>query len=182
MTEKLCRLCGKVKLLGEFYKNSAAADGRVAYCKPCWKEYRKEYNAAYQGTPVHAEYRLSYERARYSTAEGRKYKLAQNQAWRSRNPQANSWNTYRMAYRAIRRVNETKAFVEKVDRRVVWGRDEGHCRVKLVCGGVFVPFEEMHLDHIVPVAKGGEHAYNNVQTACGPCNLKKGARIMEEVR
>lgn len=68
-----------------------------------------------------------------------------------------------------------------IDRRVVWGRDEGHCRIKLVCTGIFVPFEKMHLDHIIPLVGGGLHCYGNVQTGCAPCNLSKSGRILEEV-
>ena len=66
---------------------------------------------------------------------------------------------------------------QRIDRRVVWGRDEGHCRIGTVCGGAFVPFEDMHLDHVMPVSKGGAHCYANVQTACAPCNRSKAAKV-----
>ncbi len=68
--------------------------------------------------------------------------------------------------------------VEQIDRRVVWGRDEGHCRIKLVCDGIFVPFDEMHLDHVVPVSKGGTHTWSNVQTGCAPCNYAKSNLLL----
>lgn len=32
-----------------------------------------------------------------------------------------------------------------------------------------------HVDHIVPLAKGGEHRESNLVIACAPCNLAKGA-------
>ena len=35
------------------------------------------------------------------------------------------------------------------------------------------------LDHVVPLAKGGEHSYANVKTACADCNLRKGATLLE---
>ena len=84
---------------------------------------------------------------------------------------------YNPSYQARRR----GAFEEHVNRRSVWERDEGHCRIKLVCDGVFVPFEEMHLDHVVPISKGGKHCYANVQTSCGPCNLTKSDKLTEGV-
>lgn len=33
-----------------------------------------------------------------------------------------------------------------------------------------------HLDHIIPLAKGGVHAPRNMQLLCPPCNLRKSAR------
>ncbi len=37
-----------------------------------------------------------------------------------------------------------------------------------------------HLDHIIPLSKGGEHTASNVQPLCAECNLKKGAKILNE--
>lgn len=34
-----------------------------------------------------------------------------------------------------------------------------------------------HLDHIVPISKGGLHEVHNVQLLCPPCNLAKGSRM-----
>ncbi len=33
-----------------------------------------------------------------------------------------------------------------------------------------------HLDHIMPLALGGEHAPNNLQLLCAPCNVRKSAK------
>jgi 5-methylcytosine-specific restriction endonuclease McrA len=35
----------------------------------------------------------------------------------------------------------------------------------------------MHLDHIVPLARGGEHSYANTQPAHPTCNRRKGAKV-----
>lgn len=37
--------------------------------------------------------------------------------------------------------------------------------------------ENLHIDHIIPVAKGGINSETNVQILCQSCNLKKNARI-----
>jgi 5-methylcytosine-specific restriction endonuclease McrA len=36
------------------------------------------------------------------------------------------------------------------------------------------------LDHVIPRSRGGESVWENVVTACGPCNLRKGNRLLEE--
>lgn len=38
-----------------------------------------------------------------------------------------------------------------------------------------------HLDHIVPVARGGIHTASNVQFTCPHCNLSKSNRILDEI-
>ncbi len=36
--------------------------------------------------------------------------------------------------------------------------------------------EDLHADHVVPESKGGPTTLENLQTLCGGCNRKKGAR------
>ena len=36
---------------------------------------------------------------------------------------------------------------------------------------------ELTFDHLVPRSKGGRTLWNNVVTACAPCNLRKGGRL-----
>jgi len=52
----------------------------------------------------------------------------------------------------------------------IWARDGGAC---VACGGR----QQLHIDHIVPVAKGGVTDASNLQLLCAVCNLRKGARI-----
>jgi 5-methylcytosine-specific restriction endonuclease McrA len=72
-----------------------------------------------------------------------------------------------------RRALKTKAFVERVFRSVVFQRDEGVCGI---CDKPVEP-DDWHLDHIVPLSKGGEHSYANVQVAHPFCNMAKGDKI-----
>jgi len=36
--------------------------------------------------------------------------------------------------------------------------------------------EDYQVDHIVPIAKGGEHQTHNLAIACPSCNLSKGGK------
>jgi len=40
------------------------------------------------------------------------------------------------------------------------------------CGGSFAP-EELTMDHIIPIARGGKASRNNVVPCCKECNSKK---------
>jgi hypothetical protein len=49
-----------------------------------------------------------------------------------------------------------------------------HCERKF-------PVARLHADHVLPVARGGLTTLGNLQTLCGPCNLKKGKRLEAEL-
>ena len=56
-------------------------------------------------------------------------------------------------------------------RWAVWERDNFTCRQ---CG----LRRELQVDHVVPVSKGGGTELSNLQTLCGTCNARKGAKMM----
>ena len=74
-------------------------------------------------------------------------------------------------------------------REQVYRRDNYTCRK---CGAKGGPQGtlgvQLHIDHIVPVAKGGTDEINNLQVLCAPCNAKKGskpwsvARFLDAIR
>lgn len=37
--------------------------------------------------------------------------------------------------------------------------------------------ENLQIDHVVPIAKGGDNRLQNLQLPCGLCNQRKGARV-----
>ena len=52
----------------------------------------------------------------------------------------------------------------------VFLRDHFSCQY---CGDGF-PTEDLTFDHVTPRSRGGRTLWDNVVTACGPCNLAKG--------
>lgn len=52
-------------------------------------------------------------------------------------------------------------------------RDNYTCQ----CCGKYMPDEVgLHIDHIVPVSRGGKSIISNLQVLCDKCNLRKGNR------
>ncbi len=88
----------------------------------------------------------------------------QNQRWRAANPD-------RMReYLAKSRARRAQApVVGDVSRAAIFARDHGRC---YLCGQS-VERDNFHLDHLVPLAKGGEHAAFNLMVAHPRCNWKK---------
>lgn len=87
----------------------------------------------------------------------------------------------RREQRARRRAIERGAEADRIDPFVVFARDGWTCQI---CGaetprrlrGQMVS-RAPELDHIIPLALGGTHTWNNVQCACRECNGRKGASM-----
>ena len=41
---------------------------------------------------------------------------------------------------------------------------------------------DLTLDHVTPRHRGGAHSWENLVTACKPCNHRKGGKTLEEAR
>jgi hypothetical protein len=67
--------------------------------------------------------------------------------------------------------------ISKKTRFEVFKRDAFVCQY---CGS-HPPMAVLHVDHIVPVAGGGDNDIDNLVTACDACNLGKGARQLSDI-
>ncbi|HUW15223.1 MAG TPA: HNH endonuclease, partial [Anaerolineae bacterium] len=76
-------------------------------------------------------------------------------------------------YSRRRRARKVGATVEPFDERLVWERDGRECAY---CGST----ENLTLDHIVPLAKGGAHSPDNLCVLCKSCNSSKGMKNLGE--
>jgi 5-methylcytosine-specific restriction endonuclease McrA len=93
---------------------------------------------------------------------------------------ATEWNKAHLAtfhkrclvQNAKRRARLRSVKTETIYPAIVWDREEGLCGI---CGKPADP-DNWHLDHAIPLARGGEHTYANVQVSHPECNWKKGAR------
>jgi len=76
--------------------------------------------------------------------------------------------------RLVHYVRVPRAIQRKISRRALFARDGWRCAYCGTTNG------RLTLDHIVPRSKGGESIWENVVTACAPCNLRKGDRSLEQ--
>lgn len=87
--------------------------------------------------------------------------------WRGLNQDKSS------GYRANRRALKLNQLDENVSRNIVFDRDKGVC---YLCGTRVDPIN-WHLDHKVPLSRGGRHSYANTGVTHPRCNLSKGAKL-----
>ncbi len=80
-----------------------------------------------------------------------------------------------LVIRLLQYVRVPRTVKRRISRRVLFARDGWRC---VYCG---TSNGRLTLDHVVPRSRGGASTWENVVTACAPCNLDKGDRLLEEV-
>lgn len=81
-----------------------------------------------------------------------------------------------LVIRLLQYVRVPRAVKRRISRRVLFARDGWRCAY---CGQTA---GRLTLDHVVPRSRGGDSTWENVVTACAPCNLRKGDRLPHEAR
>jgi 5-methylcytosine-specific restriction endonuclease McrA len=64
----------------------------------------------------------------------------------------------------------------KLTKREILRRDDYTCQY---CGEHLA---YLTIDHVIPRHMGGQHAWNNLVTACPTCNHRKGGRTIEQAQ
>ena len=83
--------------------------------------------------------------------------------------------------RLVRFVHVPRKFRRQVTNTFLFARDSYKCQY---CGRHKTQLrgrEFLTRDHIVPISRGGGNTWQNVVTACSPCNNRKGSHLLEEV-
>ncbi len=200
-TTKRCSICAESKLLDEFHGETLGRNGRANRCKPCSSAYhvarrladpeaakvRRATQYAKADKTLAARQHRAWVKAnadRAATIEAKSRAKRREQArmasakWRAENPQRHRRNALAWIeahpdqaaeIRDRRRARKLNAYVAPVSRRAIYERDGGKCGI---CHKA-VLFERMHLDHIIPLSKGGTHEPRNVQVTHQLCNNRK---------
>ena len=84
------------------------------------------------------------------------------------NQKRGSYYTNEWIWNSICRVERGK--VTNKMRFAIYNRDHNRCRR---CGSRY----NLEVDHIIPISKGGKSTYDNLQTLCHRCNVRKGSGI-----
>lgn len=194
---KICCKCKQSKPLSEFFKNASRKDGIHPACKSCNLSERQRY-VANNHEKVKSYFRNRYESdteyrerqkddAKTNWHLNAKERKAKHEEWKKQNPEYQTERyrndpeyrkrnlNYSRMRKALRKGAEA---AELVDRQTIIERDNATC---YICGNGPLPDFEIHLDHVIPLSKGGPHTPDNVRVACVSCNCKKNGKPLDEV-
>lgn len=176
-----CELCRQAKEIHDRAYRAANRDKRLAYLARYNVENAERIKAsmaAYRAAnpekvraAINRWYAANSVRVRAANAEYQAEHLEQKHIYQAKY-QANHPEV-RRANQQTRRARKRGQWVEYVDHVVVWQRDRGICHI---CDEP-ADLAKWHLDHIIPLALGGEHSYANTAVSHPGCNGRKGARI-----
>lgn len=77
------------------------------------------------------------------------------------------------SYRHQQFMKQQRALMNDSLRYDILKRDGFRCKI---CGASSADGVKLHVDHIIPVSKGGRTEPGNLQTLCERCNLGKGTK------
>lgn len=157
---KHCPICDEDKPLSEFGKHRREADGLRYCCRACNADRASDWQAR-NAEKAAARKRKWYEEHRELTKQRARewYEVNREQA---RETRRRYYEAHRFGWptRSHRSDDLIASYA-----RVLSGDPCSYCGT--------VPEQ---IDHIVPLARGGDHAWDNLTAACGHCNTSKHAR------
>jgi len=172
-TETPSKFTDQGKRLRKLATNKAWRDSRPY---SSWTEEQKEKSRA----KTRAHYRRNHEeqKARWRAVKKARYAkekhkvLDANKKWAKENPETKLEIAQR---RRARRLNATIS-PEKISAWMTRVKSKEFARC-YYCRERFRT-TKIHFDHIVPLAKGGQHSLGNICVSCASCNLRKGTNLV----
>lgn len=142
------------------------------YCKlMCRRHYDREKHAEKMATDLeYAVKKLARSRSAHQREDPIK-RAEQNLAWCRANRESR-----RESCRRRQAQHKGAECVDIFTKADIWQRDGGICGICLLEANE----NDWHLDHIIPLSRGGQHTLDNVQVSHPPCNLSKKDKLMEE--
>lgn len=197
---KKCSKCKVDRPFDMFTRTVLTKDGLYPQCKECRKAYRvnnkekiKEKDRLYNKN--NNEYVTKKKREYYQKNKDKVYK--QNKAYRDNNKEKVQ-DRFRLYYQKNKEEIAKKAKeYRKTDKWKISVKNSHYKRRTItkkgdatseqlselqqnakVCYWCNKPLKNkvVHVDHYIPLSKGGEHTLSNLVISCDTCNLKKHAK------
>jgi len=186
-----CKTCvaAKQRIYNKSNADQIAQRKKEIYYADGAEVERKEKNAAYYDANreriKNTSRRTHARNALYISNRNKSMRVKLNaraQLWRDKNRDRVKANTN--SYYAANKERMRPGRKEAAARRRAAGRIEpgfvnrlmSMQKGKCACCGIGIKHKLHHLDHIIPVAKGGDSSNNNLQLLCPSCNLSKSAK------
>lgn len=154
---RVCVKCNVEKQITDFIKDKSRSSGYHPYCRSCQNEYKSRNKT------------LNTRRATdwNKNNPDRRKEICKN--WNNRNYELTRY------YKAKRRKRVKNLSDGTLTPKSLKNLPKDFCGI---CGNIldWSDKSKIHLDHIVPLSKGGSHSITNVQWSHAKCNLSKGSK------
>jgi len=184
---KFCNSCSSNKTSSNFTKNIYQIDGLSKSCKRCQSKYYTDNRERLLNNNLRSQQKHKSKNNLRKMLWAIKNKLKvrktnqlyykknidkiteYNQKWVKKNVLANRNKGHR--YRARKKNNTIQQFTkQQLEQRMsIFGFRCAYC------GGSFD-----HIDHVIPLSKGGKHCLSNLRPACKKCNQEKHNKSLSE--
>ena len=208
MKHKKCPKCGNTKKVECFYKNITRKEGFASWCKSCdnenhtkFVENNKEQIRKYDRKYYNENVEIKREQSKNSYKKN-KIKISK----KAKDYRLDNIEMFREKDRIYHKNNKEKSneqsreyYAENSDMFKNKARERKLFKKEISDGTVTLKFEKeqfelqngkcaycncvlknKHLDHILPISRGGLHTKNNVHWVCPECNLSKKDKTEEE--
>lgn len=177
---KTCTRCKQSLSTSLFSFRKAAKDKLTSWCRPCMAENAKIIRKT-NAFEIRAKAKVSY-------AQNREKLLQATRSWRANNKEkineyqkqwrlenADKLKSYSFTQGSLRRSRskgDNKFFISSKELDGLKRQPCAYCGAK----------DKIEIDHIVPLARGGEHRIGNLITSCQSCNRQKHKKTIMEWR
>lgn len=187
---KRCSVCSELKPRAEFGKDARAKDGYQSACRRChaassaryyaqhkedlreWRNANPEImKARYRNHRVKFAEQINEYASQYRT-ENREVMRERSKRWRAAHPEQVREQSFR---RRARKAGNGGAYTEKELASVRAAQTDK--RGRLICWRCGKPIKgNPHLDHWMPIKRGGTNSAGNLHYMHAHCNLTKHAK------
>jgi 5-methylcytosine-specific restriction endonuclease McrA len=169
MAEKQCTKCKCVKPHEDFPKKASRPDGLNQWCRACFKANYETKRQVYidraaDWSRANPEKRAAIRKKWADENRELINRMVSDWSKRNRDKKNEGWRQYRarkLGAEGNHTIDDVRALLEL---------QRGRCTC---CGK---KMEKFHVDHIVPLSRGGSNGKENIQLLCPTCNCGKGAK------
>jgi len=167
---RVCSKCKKELEFSFFAKNNKARDGINAWCKECTNEWHRNY---FHKSKEYREEKKKYARKRRQLEEIKEKERERSRLYGS----SERGKLTGLLRTQKRRMIKKRVTISQVPKEKIIDMFS-HASICPLCKKPFNTRRKKTLDHVIPLAKGGEHTLSNFQILCSPCNTSKGDKLV----